>query len=140
MVVQDLGKIQVWVRFPVVALMNKFKFRVGQTVHSPFEVVKIIRRWVGSKGNIFYDVKYMRNKKEESQLPITRTWTFEEPELHPFTRGGVADNQDDAIHLDYRMIDGEWIATVSVWIQAEIDGEMYAIEKQFKEKLNKLPS
>lgn len=109
--------------------MNDFKFRVGQTVYSPFGLVKIISRW--GKESRTYDVKYMKGKK-------TETWTFMEEELEPFSRGGVASNDDDAVEwIEVVKVDEDLIATFSVWVKIEIDGEIYTVEKTFKEFLVK---
>ncbi len=112
--------------------MNDFKFRIGQTVYSPFGVVKIIYRWHG-KSSTFYDVKFIAKKDDEV---FTKTYTFEEYEMASFESGGVAAHEDDAVEmLSIKEIDGELIATFSVWIQIKIGDQFYSLEKQFQEKL-----
>lgn len=110
-----------------------FKFKVGQTVQSPFGVVKIINRWKG-RDSIFYDIKYIRTK---NNIHSTATWTFEEHEMAGFTSGGVAHYEDDAVEIiNIEEVDNELIATISVWIQIKLNDKFYSFQKQFKEKLD----
>jgi hypothetical protein len=112
--------------------ITEFKFRIGQTVHSPFGVVKIIDRW-RNNSSTFYDVKFISYKDD---VLVTKTWTSEEFELTPFTAGGVAKDSDDAAQLvSIEEIDGDLIATISVWFRIKIDDDFYITEKQFQNKL-----
>lgn len=111
----------------------KHKFRVGQTVFSPFGVVKIIARWKSA----CYDVKFMR-KDKETGVVRTETWTFDENELSAFTAGGVAGNEDDAVSFDCKKVNGELIGTFKVWVQIEWGSKTYAIQKEFREKLSEV--
>lgn len=112
--------------------MNRdFKFRIGQTVGSPYGIVKIIDRW--GKSSIFYDVRFRTSI--DGELRGT-TWTFEEHEMTPFSISELVD--DNAVELiDVEEVDGDLIATFSVWIKVKIEGDFFFVEKQFKEKLSK---
>lgn len=116
-------------------MTKKFKFKIGQTVHSPFGVVKIIHRW-HTKKEPLYDVKYM---KEKDDIVRTQTWTFGESEMDQFTNGGVAyfDDDDATEIIQIKKIKGEYFVIFSVWIETKLEGKTYAIEKKYKEKLVK---
>ncbi len=116
--------------------MSDFKFRIGQTVLSPFGVVKIIHRWHG-KSSTFYDVEFKetylsRNTTKRDGVTSTKTCSLVEHEIEPFEAIGV----DDVVEMiSIEEIGGELIATFSVGIQVKIDDKIYSLNKKFQEKL-----